>query len=62
METASNLDDTMNLPKAKKRMKKKLSGNNADHSQDKTIRNTAIGSDDMPKSEWIQIDYRVQKL
>ncbi|XP_022730376.1 uncharacterized protein LOC111285208 isoform X2 [Durio zibethinus] len=62
METASNPDETVNVPKAKKArfkkkmLKTKLSGNNADHSQDKTTGNLAVGLDDPVKSEWIQTD------
>ncbi|XWS23992.1 hypothetical protein CRYUN_Cryun28dG0062800 [Craigia yunnanensis] len=62
METASNPDETVNVPKAKKArskkkmLKTKLSGNNADHSQDKTTGNSAVGSDDLVKSEWVQTD------
>ncbi|XWS25389.1 hypothetical protein CRYUN_Cryun27aG0064400 [Craigia yunnanensis] len=58
METTSNPDETVNLPKAKKTrfkkkmLKTKLSGNNAD--QDKTTGNSAIGSDDTLKLEWVQ--------
>ncbi|XP_022768468.1 double-stranded RNA-binding protein 1-like isoform X2 [Durio zibethinus] len=62
METASNPDESVNVPKAKKTrfkkkmLKTKLAGNNSDHSQDKTTGNLVIGSDDLPKSEWVQTD------
>ncbi|XWS14903.1 hypothetical protein CRYUN_Cryun35bG0048700 [Craigia yunnanensis] len=62
MQTTNNPDDTVNVPKAKKArfkkkmLKTKLSGNSADPSQDKTTGNSAIGSDDLVKSEWVQTD------
>ncbi|XVE55617.1 hypothetical protein DITRI_Ditri03aG0173100 [Diplodiscus trichospermus] len=62
METASNPDDTVNVPKAKKaRFKKKLSktklsGNKADHSHDKTTGDSAVSLDVLVKSEWVQTD------
>ena len=62
METANNPDETVNVPKAKKArfkkkmLKTKLSGNSVDHSQDKTTGNSAVGSDDPVKSEWVQTD------
>ncbi|XVF64905.1 hypothetical protein PTKIN_Ptkin09bG0204000 [Pterospermum kingtungense] len=62
METASDRDETVNPPKAKqsrfkkKMLKTKLSGNNADHSQDETAGDAAIGSHDMVQSEGVQTD------
>ncbi|XVE95175.1 hypothetical protein REPUB_Repub02eG0073500 [Reevesia pubescens] len=62
IETASNPDETLNVPKAKKTrfkkklLKTKLAGNNTDHSQDNPTGNSAIGSDDLLKSEFVQTD------
>ncbi|EOY15469.1 hypothetical protein QUC31_000552 [Theobroma cacao] len=60
METASNPEEAVNVPKAKKTrfkkkmLKAKLSGNSVDHSQDKSTGNSAVGMDDPVKSEWVQ--------
>ncbi|KAE8715838.1 Double-stranded RNA-binding protein 1 [Hibiscus syriacus] len=61
-ETASNPDETLKVPKAKKaRYKKKMFkrknyGKNDGPSQDKTTGTSVIGSDDLLKSESVQTD------
>ncbi|XVF39656.1 hypothetical protein PTKIN_Ptkin01aG0050900 [Pterospermum kingtungense] len=62
IETADNPDDTVNVRKAKKArfkkkmLKTKLPRKNGDHSQHETTGNSAVGSDDSVKPEWVQTD------
>ncbi|KAG8494023.1 hypothetical protein CXB51_011374 [Gossypium anomalum] len=61
-ETATNPDETVKVPKAKKArfkkkmLKRKLSGKNTDRSHDKRNSISVVGSDDLLKSEWVQTD------
>lgn len=61
-EMATNPDETVKVPKAKKArfkkkmLKRKLSGKNTDCSHDKRNGISVVGSDDLLKSEWVQTD------